>query len=390
MTDIASPPSAPRADYLHDGSTLASWLFTTDHKRIAILFTISITFFFFLAAVAIGIVRLELLRPNGGLVSDDTYNKLFTFHGIVMVWFFLVPSIPTTLGNFLLPLMIGAKDLAFPRLNLFSWYLYLGGALFTLVTLISGGVDTGWTFYTPYSTMFSNTSVLSATAGVLVVGFSSVFTGINFIATSHMLRAPGMTWFRLPLFVWAMYATSLVMILATPVLAMTLILIMAERWFRPGRSSTPARTAAIRCCFNICSRSTAIRPSTSWCYRRWASCPKLSRASRGGVSSVIPSCVRPDGARNHRLLRVGPPHVRLRACRPMRASCSHSSLSWSPFPLQSKSSNWTATLYRGSITFEAPMLLCAQLHRLVYDRRADGPLPCHHSDRRSRDRHVFR
>jgi cytochrome c oxidase subunit I len=146
-----------------------------------------------------------------------------------MVWFFSVPWIPVTSGNFLLPLMIGAKDLAFPRFNLLSWYLYLGGALFTVITLIAGGVDTGWTFYTPYSTMFSNTSVLTAAAGVLVLGFSWVLTGMNFIATTHILRAPGMTWFRLPLFVWAIYATSLVMVLAAPVLAMTLVLIMAER-----------------------------------------------------------------------------------------------------------------------------------------------------------------
>jgi len=200
MTDTALPGRIT-PDYFHDGHTLGSWLTTTDHKRIALLFAFSITLFFFIGATAIGIVRLELLTPTGDLVSDDTYNKLFRLHGIVMVWFFLVPSIPVTFGNFLLPLMIGAKDLAFPRLNLLSWYLYLGGALFTVITLIAGGVDTGWTFYTPYSTMFSNTSVLTAAAGVVVVGFSSVLTGVNFIATTHMLRAPGMTWIRLPLFV---------------------------------------------------------------------------------------------------------------------------------------------------------------------------------------------
>jgi cytochrome c oxidase subunit I len=352
MTDIAPP--APHSDYLHDGSTLGSWLFTTDHKRIAILFTLSITFFFFLAAVAIGIVRLELLRPNGGLVSDDTYNKLFTFHGIVMVWFFLVPSIPTTLGNFLLPLMIGAKDLAFPRLNLFSWYLYLGGALFTLVTLISGGVDTGWTFYTPYSTMFSNTSVLSAAAGVVVVGFSSVFTGINFIATSHMLRAPGMTWFRLPLFVWAMYATSLVMILATPVLAMTLILIMAERWFdlpifHPARGGDPL-----------------LFQHLFWFYSHPAVYIMVLPAM--GVVSEIIACFARRRLFGYSFMVyalmaiavigffVWGHHMFVSGLSPY-ASIVFSFLSFMvAVPSAIKVFNWTATLYRGSITFEAPML----------------------------------
>src|SRR5437870_4050966 len=233
MTDTALP--APlTTDYLHDGHTVLSWLTTTDHKRIAVMFAAAITVFFFLGAAAIVIVRLELVSPTGDLISDDTYNKLFTIHGIVMVWFFLIPSIPAVLGNFLLPLMIGAKDLAFPRINLLSWYLYVGGALFTVATVIAGGVDTGWTFYTPYSTMFSNSAVLTAAIGVIVVGFSSVLTGTNFIATIHMLRAPGMTWFRLPLFVWSMYATSMVMLLATPVLAITLVLLMIERTLRVG------------------------------------------------------------------------------------------------------------------------------------------------------------
>src|SRR5438105_14331386 len=153
-------------NYLTAGRTLASWLFTTDHKRIAILFAFSITLFFFIGGTAIGIARLELLTPAPDLVSDDTYNKLFTLHGIVMVWFFLIPSIPATLGNFLLPLMIGAKDVAFPRLNLLSWYLYMAGGVFTITCLLAGGVDTGWTFYTPFSTMFSNSHVMLTFIGV--------------------------------------------------------------------------------------------------------------------------------------------------------------------------------------------------------------------------------
>ncbi len=216
-------------DYLHEGHTIRSWLLTTDHKRIAILYLVSITLFFFLGSVAAALVRLELITPPGDLLTHDGYNKSFTLHGVVMVWFFLIPSIPTTFGNFLLPLMVGARDLAFPRLNLASWYVYVGGGIFTLYALVAGGVDTGWTFYTPYSSQFSNTHVIAVVAGVFIVGFSTIFTAINFIVTTHKLRAPGMTWFRLPLFVWSIYATSIVMLLATPVLAITLLLVGFER-----------------------------------------------------------------------------------------------------------------------------------------------------------------
>ncbi|HEU4601639.1 MAG TPA: cbb3-type cytochrome c oxidase subunit I, partial [Steroidobacteraceae bacterium] len=215
--------------YLREGFTLRSWLFTHDHKRIALLYMISITGFFFLGGAAATLIRLELMTPAGDLVDAHTYNELFTVHGVVMVWFFLIPSIPATLGNFLIPLMIGAREVAFPRLNLLSWYIYTLGGVFVIATLIVGGVDTGWTFYTPFSTLFSNSHVVLAVMGVFVVGFSSILTGLNFIVTVHRLRAPGMTWFKLPLFVWANYATSVILVLATPVLAMTLVLLGFER-----------------------------------------------------------------------------------------------------------------------------------------------------------------
>jgi len=221
-------------NYLAAGTTLRSWLTTHDHKRIALLYMISITAFFFIGGAAAVLMRFELATPAGDLVSHDTYNKLFTMHGVIMVWMFLIPSIPAGLGNFLMPMMIGARDLAFPRLNLLSWYLYVGGGLFTVVALIAGGADTGWTFYAPFSTLFSNTHVIFVLFGVFVVGFSSILTGINFIVTVHMLRAPGLTWFRLPLFVWANYATSIILVLATPVLAMTLLLLAAERLLGVG------------------------------------------------------------------------------------------------------------------------------------------------------------
>jgi len=224
---------APK-NYLNDGYGVASWLLTTDHKRIAVLYMISITFFFFIGGTAATLMRLELMTPAGDIVQPETYNKLFTLHGVSMVFFFLVPSVPATLGNFLVPLMIGAKDLAFPKINLFSWYLYTGGAAFTVAALLMGGVDTGWTFYTPYSTMFSNAAVVPAAIGVFIVGFSSILTGLNFIVTIHKMRAPGMTWFRMPLFLWAQYATSLIMVLGTPVLAVTLFLLILERTLRVG------------------------------------------------------------------------------------------------------------------------------------------------------------
>ncbi|HSD00144.1 MAG TPA: cbb3-type cytochrome c oxidase subunit I, partial [Casimicrobiaceae bacterium] len=180
--------------YLDDGSSLRAWLTTHDHKRIAILYALSITAFFFVGGAAATLMRIELATPAGDLVSADTYNKLFTMHGVIMVWFFLIPSIPATLGNFLVPLMIGARDLAFPRLNLASWYLYVLGGIFTIAAMLVGGVDTGWTFYAPFSTMFSNTHVIYVLAGVFVVGFSSILTGLNFIVTIHKMRAPGLTW----------------------------------------------------------------------------------------------------------------------------------------------------------------------------------------------------
>jgi cytochrome c oxidase subunit 1 len=224
----------PKVNYLNNGYGLKSWLLTKDHKRIAVLYMISISIFFALGGLFAGLIRLELLTPQGDFAHSDTYNKLFTMHGVIMVFFFLVPSIPATIGNFLVPIMVGAKDLAFPRVNLLSWYVYVAGGLLGSIAILSGGVDTGWTFYTPYSSTYSNSNVLLAGFGAFLAGFSSILTGLNFIVTIHTMRAPGMTWFRLPLFIWAHYATSLVMILGTPVIAITLVLMMLERAFGFG------------------------------------------------------------------------------------------------------------------------------------------------------------
>lgn len=224
----------PKLNYLNNGHTIKSWLLTKDHKRIAIMYLISVSVFFFMGGLYASAIRLELLTPASDLLESGSYNKAFTQHGILMIFFFLLPSIPAVLGNFLLPIMIGAKDLALPRVNLLSLYIYWIGGGLTLFALLQGGVDTGWTFYTPYSTTFSNTYVMAVGLGIFVNGFSSILTGLNFIVTVHTMRAPGMTWFRLPLFVWAQYATSLVMILGTPVIAITVLLLAIERFGRVG------------------------------------------------------------------------------------------------------------------------------------------------------------
>src|ERR1700736_595822 len=224
----------PSRNYLNDGYGIKSWLLTRDHKRIALLYLAAVTFFFFIGGAFAVLIRLELATPPGDLVSDETYNKLFTMHGVMMVFFFLIPSIPATLGNFLVPLMIGAKDLAFPKLNLASWYIYIIGGAFTFYALIAGGVDTGWTFYTPFSTVSSTTNVIPVAVGIFITGFSSILTGLNFIVTIHRMRAPGMTWFRMPLFLWSTYATSLINVLGTPGIAITVLLVAVERLFHFG------------------------------------------------------------------------------------------------------------------------------------------------------------
>ncbi|MEW6362925.1 MAG: cbb3-type cytochrome c oxidase subunit I [Acidobacteriota bacterium] len=231
---IGSSAGQTKTNYLNNGYSLKSWLLTKDHKRIAIMYLITVSLMFLAGGIYAATIRLELLTPASDLLQTATYNKVFTQHGILMVFFFLVPAIPAVLGNFFLPLMIGAKDLAMPRINLLSLYIFWLGAIIAIYGLLQGGVDTGWTFYTPYSTTFSNTYVVAVGLGIFINGFSSILTGLNFIVTIHTMRAPGMTWFRMPLFVWAQYATSLVMILGTPVIAITVLLVAIERIARVG------------------------------------------------------------------------------------------------------------------------------------------------------------
>ena len=224
----------PKMNFLSKENGLLSWLLTGDHKRIATLYLISITFFFFIGGSLAGLIRLELLTPQTSLMAADTYNKVFTMHGVIMVFLFLVPSVPATIGNFVIPMMVGAKDLALPKVNLLSWYLYVVAGIMVVYSMAAGGVDTGWTFTSPLSTHYLNTHVISTGLAIFVAGFSSIFTGLNFIVTIHKMRCPGMTWFRLPLFVWSNYAASILMVLGTPVLAITLVLVVLERTLHIG------------------------------------------------------------------------------------------------------------------------------------------------------------
>ncbi len=240
MAAVAHVPAQAHAqtNYLNAQKGVWSWMTTVDHKRIGIMYLSLISTSFFLGGIFALLIRLSLLNPKhmvfGKVIFDaETYNRIFTLHGVVMVFLFIIPSIPAALGNFVLPLMLGAKDVAFPRLNLLSLYIYFVGAVFGIAAMVTGGVDTGWTFYTPYSTT-TNSQVTLMTMAAFILGFSSIFTGLNFIATIHKLRAPGMGWFQMPLFCWGIYATAIIQVLATPVLGITLVLLMLERSFQIG------------------------------------------------------------------------------------------------------------------------------------------------------------
>ncbi len=236
---IAEPhahPAGPPVEYesyLTEKKGVLSWLLTVDHKRISLMYLVGVLSMLFAGGVFALLLRIELLSPEKTIVDAMAYNRLFTLHGVIMVFLFMVPAIPGVFGNFFIPIMIGAHDVAFPKLNLASYYFYLAGATLAIVGMVAGGADTGWTFYTPYSTTTPLT-VLPILVGVFIVGFSSILTGINFIVTVHTLRAEGMHWMRLPLFVWASYATSVIQVLATPVLAMVVLLVAMEHFLGTG------------------------------------------------------------------------------------------------------------------------------------------------------------
>jgi cytochrome c oxidase subunit I len=353
-TVLQAPETTETQNYLNAEYGWKSWLFTTDHKRIAVLYLISISVMFALGGVFAGLIRTELLTPEGDLFNSDTYNKIFTMHGVVMIFFFLIPSIPATFGNFLVPMMIGAKDLAFPRINLLSWYIYIAGALFALAAIVMGGVDTGWTFYTPFSTTYSNTFVITAATGVFIAGFSSILTGLNFIVTVHKMRAPGMTWGRLPLFVWANYATALIQVLGTPVVAITLALVALERGFHigifdPAIGGDPILFQHMFWFYSHPAVYIMILPGMG-VISELVTC--FSRKGIFGYSFIAGSSL---GIAIIGFLVWG--HHMFVTGMSMYAGLYFSFLSMIvAVPSAIKVFNWTATMFRGSISYETPML----------------------------------
>ena len=347
-------PIESRVHYLNAGYGIKSWLLTTDHKRIGLMYLASITFFFCFGGIAATLMRMNLLEPQGLLVEPETYNKLFSMHGIIMVFFFMIPSIPAVLGNFLIPMMIGARDVAFPRLNLLSWYVFMTGGLLTLYAVVAGGVDTGWTFYTPLSTAYTNTHVMAAAAGIFIAGFSSILTGMNFVVTIHKMRAPGLSWFRLPLFIWAMYATSIIFILGTPVIAISLALIGLERWFHVGIFDPALGGDPI------------LFQHMFWFYSHPAVYVMIL-PSMGVISELITAFSKKRIFGYHfiafssiAIAAIGFlvwGHHMFVSGQSIYAGLVFSALSFAvAIPSAIKVFNWTATLYKGSISYEAPML----------------------------------
>lgn len=353
-SQLAESTDGPTRNYLNAGFSAKSWLLTIDHKRIAILYLISITLFFFLGGAFAVLIRLELLTPQGDLMQSETYNKMFTMHGIVMIFFFLIPSIPAVLGNFLIPMMIGARDLAFPRINLLSWYIYSIGGLFTFAAIVFGGVDTGWTFYTPYSSTYANTNVVLAAIGVFITGFSSILTGLNFVVTIHKMRAPGLTWFKLPLFIWAHYATSIIQILGTPVVAIAIVLVGLERLFSIGIFDPKL------------GGDPLLFQHLFWFYSHPAVYIMILPAM--GVISELITCFAKKKIFGYNFIAFSSiaiavlgflvwGHHMFTSGQSTYASLVFSILTFLvAIPSAIKVFNWTATLYKGSVSYEAPML----------------------------------
>ncbi|MBX3159153.1 MAG: cbb3-type cytochrome c oxidase subunit I [Deltaproteobacteria bacterium] len=339
--------------YLASGRSLRSWLVTKDHKRIGILFLIATTLALVLGGVFALLIRIELLTPEPSVFDALDYNRSFTHHGVVMVFLFMVPVIPTVFGNFFLPMMLGAPDVALPRLNLASFYVYCLGATILLLSLWFGGVDTGWTFYAPYATT-SPTAVATAVFGVFVVGISSILTGLNFIVTVHTMRAKGMRWFRMPLFVWAIYATAIIQVLATPVLGLSLLLVGADHAFGMGVFDPALGGDPI------------LFQHLFWFYSHPAVYIMILPAM-GVVSEVV--CTfshnRPASYRAIAISSIGIAFIGFLTWGHHMFVSGMSMLDVGAFGILSmfvaifsaiKVFTWTATLYRGRITFNAPML----------------------------------
>jgi len=351
---LAEAPPETRVHYLNADYGIKSWLLTTDHKRIALLYLGSVTLMFFVGGAMAVMMRIHLIDPAGALVHPDTFNKLFTMHGVIMIFFFLIPAIPAVLGNFLVPLMVGAKDLAFPRINLLSWYLYIAGASLAVYAMVSGGVDTGWTFYTPYSTSYAHSQVMATALGAFILGFSSILTGLNFIVTIHKMRAPGLTWFRMPLFLWAIYATSIIQILGTPVVATAILLVGLERLFHVGIFDPAVGGDPI------------LFQHLFWFYSHPA--VYIMILPPMGVISEIVTCFSRKKVFGYHFVAFSSMaiavisflvwgHHMFVTGMSVYAALIFSVLSFLvAIPSAIKVFNWTATLYQGSISYQAPML----------------------------------
>lgn len=349
-----SEDEMPAVHFLNHVHTVKSWLLTMDHKRVGILYLLTISFFFLIGGINAGMIRLELMTPGADFLEADTYNTAFTMHGVVMIFFFLIPSIPAVFGNFLIPIMIGAKDVAFPKLNLASWYLFICAGVLGVVVTMMGGVDTGWTFYTPYSSTYSNGNVTIVAMAAFIVGFSSILTGLNFMVTIHKMRAPGMTWFRMPLFIWGMYATSLIMVLGTPVIAITLVLLMLERTlhigiFDPALGGDPVLFQHLFWFYSHPAVYIMILPGM-------------------GVISEIITCFSRKRVFGYEFIALSSVaiavlgffvwgHHLFIAGQAIYAGMVFSFITMMvAAPSAIKVFNWTATMYRGSISFDTPML----------------------------------
>lgn len=341
-------------NYLTHSRGFLSWALTLDHKRIGLMYLVSVLLAFFAGGVLALAVRTELYSVGLTWVTADTYNRLFTLHGALMVFLFIIPAIPGALGNFILPIMLGAKDVAFPRLNLASYYLWLIGGALIVVSILQGGLDTGWTFYTPYSTETARQGIVVSLLGVFILGFSSIFTGLNFVVTIHKLRPPGMTWFRMPLFLWGIYSTALVQILATPVLGITLLLLVVENTMRIGIFnpemggdpvlfqhffwfySHPAVYIMILPGLAIISELIATHARKPIFGYKFVAFSSIAIAAFGFL------------VWGHHMFVSGQSTL---------MSMIFSALTFSvSIPTAVKMFNWTATLYRGSIAFNTPML----------------------------------
>ncbi len=340
-------------NYLNEKPGIMSWLTTLDHKRIGIMYMIAVMVFFLLGGIFALLIRTELFSPGANIMTSSQYNQAMTLHGAVMVFMVIIPGIPAFLGNFFLPMMLGAKDVAFPRVNLLSWYCLIIGAIVTLISLFYKGVDTGWTFYTPYA-IETNNGTTWVVAGAFIIGFSSILTGLNFIATTHKLRAPGMSFWRMPLFVWALYSTAILQVLATPVLGITLLLLVAERImgvgiFDPKLGGDPILFQHFFWFYSHPAVYIMILPAMGVISELIAT---FSRKTIFGYKAIAMSSVGIAVVSffvwGHHMFVSGQSEI---------AGILFSFITMLVgVPTAIKVFNWVATLYRGSVRFDAPLL----------------------------------